>query len=466
MGFSIVSHKVLRLITNLAALICVIAALAVSASTQTVMSESSDRGLAAANGPVIGVKGVESPQAAADPRRESFEIVWRTVKDRHFDPNFGGVNWDQVKQKYLPRLDTLKTDDQFYSMLQEMLNELHESHFAIIPPEAVADESKDADTGGIGIDLRIIDGRAVVSRVDPDSTAAKAGITPGSIIESVGGATVADLTKPFEAVKGTETLKELREVRAVLAHTGGKPGSAVRITWIGAGDQMHDVSVERAKQPGEYSEAIGNFPAQLVEFESKRIAGDIGYIRFNIFVMRPIMEQVRTAIRSMEAARGLIIDLRGNPGGFGGMAPGIAGMLVTEQASLGVMKMRSGFQGMVAFPQPRPFRGPVVILMDGLSASTSEVFAAGLQELGRAVVVGQRSAGAALPSIIQKLPTGALFQYAIADFKTPKGVLIEGRGVTPDIEVKLTRAALLAGTDPQLDAAIEVINKRAGAHTR
>ncbi|HEY6330993.1 MAG TPA: S41 family peptidase, partial [Blastocatellia bacterium] len=83
---------------------------------------------------------------------------------------------------------------------------------------------------------------------------------------------------------------------------------------------------------------------------------------------------------------------------------------------------------------------------------------------GRAVVVGQKSAGAALPSIIQKLPTGALFQYAIADFKTPKGILIEGRGVIPDVPVKLTRAALLAGTDPQLDAAVQVIrgHRKAG----
>ena len=67
---------------------------------------------------------------------------------------------------------------------------------------------------------------------------------------------------------------------------------------------------------------------------------------------------------------------------------------------------------------------------------------------------------AALPSVIQKLPTGALFQYAIADFKTPKGVLIEGRGVIPDVDVKPTRRTLLAGRDAQLDAAVEQILKR------
>jgi len=83
-----------------------------------------------------------------------------------------------------------------------------------------------------------------------------------------------------------------------------------------------------------------------------------------------------------------------------------------------------------------------------------------MQELGRAVVVGERTAGAALPSLFYKLPTGAIFQYAIGDFKTPRGTMIEGRGVAPDVEVKLTRRSLLEGRDAQLDAAIEQIKKQ------
>ena len=144
------------------------------------------------------------------------------------------------------------------------------------------------------------------------------------------------------------------------------------------------------------------------------------------------------------------------------MAPGIAGVLTKEQSSLGTMSFRSGYQHFAIFPQPNPFLGPVVILTDGGSASTSEIFAAGMQELGRAVVVGERTPGAALPSVFQKLPTGALFQYAIADFKTPKGTLIEGRGVIPNLEVKFTRRSLLEGHDAQLDAAIEQIKKQSG----
>jgi carboxyl-terminal processing protease len=99
--------------------------------------------------------------------------------------------------------------------------------------------------------------------------------------------------------------------------------------------------------------------------------------------------------------------------------------------------------------------------VDSGSASTSEIFAGGMQELGRAVVVGERTAGAALPSVIQKLPTGALFQYAIGDFKTPKGTLLEGRGVIPNQVVKLTRAGLLAGRDLSLEAAVSALQRTA-----
>jgi carboxyl-terminal processing protease len=161
----------------------------------------------------------------------------------------------------------------------------------------------------------------------------------------------------------------------------------------------------------------------------------------------------------MTDAPGIIIDLRGNPGGLGGMASGIAGVLEKERTSLGTMHMRSGHVNFAVFPQPNPYLGPVVILTDGGSASTSEIFAGGMQEIGRAVVVGERTVGAALPSYFQKLPTGALFQYAIGDFKTPRGTLIEGRGVAPDVEVKLTRRSLLDGRDAQFDAAIEQIKK-------
>src|SRR5262249_6902600 len=155
-----------------------------------------------------------------------------------------------------------------------------------------------------------------------------------------------------------------------------------------------------------------------MEFEAKRLASGLGYIRFNYFMM-PVMEKVRAALREFRDAPGIIFDLRGNRGGIASLAPGVLGLMETRQTSLGAMNMRSEKINLAVFPQAQPYTGPVAVLIDGGSGSTTEIFTAGLQELRRAVIVGERSAGAVLPSHFIKLPTGALFQYTFGDFRAP-----------------------------------------------
>jgi carboxyl-terminal processing protease len=404
------------------------------------------------------------PVSASDVHQRTFDIVWRTVKEKHFDPSLGGVDWDKVREQYAPRAASAKNDAEFYDVLRQMLSELHQSHFGIIAPEdIVQDNSPEPKGGSIGIDLQLVDGRATITRVEPGSRAAAAGLRPGYIITKVGDTTVEQVIATFAKSKESQAITKLRITRALLGRINGAPETTVGIIYLDASDQPREVTVTRERLKGEMSPRFGNFPPQYTEFEAKRLDGGIGYVRFNVFVIS-LMDRIRAAIRGMSDAPGIIIDLRGNPGGLGGMAPGIAGVLEKEPTSLGTMQMRSGYQRFAVFPQLNPYLGPVVILADGGSASTSEIFAAGMQELGRAVVVGERTVGAALPSVLQKLPTGALFQYAIADFKTPKGTLIEGRGVIPDVEVKLTRGSLLEGRDAQLDAALEQIKKQVRSH--
>jgi carboxyl-terminal processing protease len=113
----------------------------------------------------------------------------------------------------------------------------------------------------------------------------------------------------------------------------------------------------------------------------------------------------------------------------------------------------------VIFPRPEPFRGPVAILVDGDSASTSEIFAGGLKDVKRARVFGTKTAGAALPSVIERLPNGDGFQYAIANYISQGGKPLEGIGVIPDEEIRQTRRQLLDGKDAVLDAAVAWIEK-------
>ncbi|MCI0486998.1 MAG: S41 family peptidase [Blastocatellia bacterium] len=420
---------------------------------------------AAQTGPRAPQVAASAParKGAADLRQETFDIVWRTVKEKHFDPSFGGVDWDGVRKLYEPRLAAIKSDDELYDLLQRMLGELGQSHFQIIPPDAIAEDDPDkSSNGSTGIDLNFINGQAVITRVDAESPAAKAGLRPGFIIQQVDGIVVRRIAGRLAKGKLSPERVRLQIARAVLARINGAADSSARIRYLDERNRLRKVVLTREKFNGEMSPALGNFPPQRVRFESKRLADRIGYIGFNIFVVS-LMDRIRAAIRSMSDAPGIIIDLRGNPGGLGNMSAGIAGLLETKQTSLGRIRMRAGYQNFAVFPQKDPYTGLVVIIIDGGSASTSEVFAAGMQENGRATVVGERSLGAVLVSIFQKLPTGALFQYAFGDYKTPKGVLIEGRGVVPDVEVKPDRRELLKGHDPQIDAAIRQIRRRSSA---
>jgi carboxyl-terminal processing protease len=230
----------------------------------------------------------------------------------------------------------------------------------------------------------------------------------------------------------------------------------VKIEVLNAKNEPQVFDVKRYAAKSEMSEAVGNFPAQPVIFEAKRLDGNIGYIRFNMWII-PQMAKIRRAVKEFSDAKGIVFDLRGNPGGVGGMAPGVAGLLTAEKTSLGSMTSRASEQKFIVYPQPDPFKGKVVVLTDYGSASTSEVFAAGMQEAGLAKIVGERTAGAVLPSVFTVLPTGAIFQYVISDYKSPKSVLIEKRGVAPDTEVKQTRAALLQGRDLPLEEAVRQI---------
>jgi carboxyl-terminal processing protease len=206
---------------------------------------------------------------------------------------------------------------------------------------------------------------------------------------------------------------------------------------------------------------FGNLPPQRVWFESRRM-GNVGVIRFNEFLDLPrVMPEFGQAIEECAKCEGLIIDLRGNAGGIGGMAMGMAGWLTDRQnLQLGKMYMRGAAINFYINPREGAYLGPLAILVDGTSASTAEIFAGGLQDLHRARIFGTRTAGAALPSVVTRLPDGDGFQYAVANYLSESGRPLEGNGVTPDVEVRLTRESLLAGHDAVTDAALQWIRQQ------
>jgi carboxyl-terminal processing protease len=392
-------------------------------------------------------------------RRQAFDKVWNTINEKHYDKTFGGVDWKKMREVYQPRAMAAKTTGEFHAVLRQMLGELKLSHFGILPKSSQVQTA--GTIGGItGIEIKMIDNQAVVYRIEKDSTAEKSGLKIGFAIQKIDGKTVDELLAPLEKVIAERTenekVKLIYRERTLAFYLGGKSETIAKIEVLNAKNEPQSFDVPRYGAKTEMSEAVGNFPAQEVVFEAKRLENNIGYIRFNMWVI-PQLPKIRQAIRDFADTKGIIFDLRGNPGGIGGMAPGVAGLFMSEQSSLGSMTGRETEQKFIVYPQSNPFPGKIMILSDYGTGSTSEIFAAGLQDLGRARVIGETSAGAVLPSVFDTLPTGAIFQFAISDYKSPKKVLIEGRGVVPDTEIKQTRQALLDGRDLALEAAIKQI---------
>jgi carboxyl-terminal processing protease len=219
---------------------------------------------------------------------------------------------------------------------------------------------------------------------------------------------------------------------------------------------------------------LGKLPTMYVRVEKERhttpAGRSAGLIRFNVW-MAAVDAQVQRAVDEYRGADGMILDLRGNPGGLAAMLMGIAGHFVDERKPLGVMQTRDNpplrFTAnprlVSAAGQPVDvFRGPLAILVDGMSGSASECFAGGMQSIGRARIFGQTTMGQALPAQFRELPNGDVLMYAFGDFVTADGTRLEGRGVIPDETVPLRREDLLAGRDRTLEAALAWIDSARG----
>src|ERR1035438_1090776 len=361
---------------------------------------------------------------------ESFEHVWTTVRDKHWDPKLGGLDWQAVHDELLPQLERAATMEQARAVMEDMLSRLKQTHFDIVPATVYQEMEGDKGPGRTGIEVRVVEGRALVVSTEPDSPAAKSGVTPGWEIDRVDGKPLAPGLRKIDRNFRHSTLHDLMLDQAVFTRLAGGEGSHVKVGFRDARGRSTTIDMERARPRGsEFS--FGNLPPLYFWVESRKVRPDVGYIRFNLFFAPETLNKaVENAVKDCAGCRGFIVDLRGNLGGIGGLAPGVAGWFLDQPGlRLGDMFLRSAKLKFVVFPRPSPFRGPLAILMDGCSASTSEIFAGGMQDLKRARVFGMRSAGAALPSMFERLPNGDGFQYAIANYISEGGKQLEGAEV-------------------------------------
>jgi carboxyl-terminal processing protease len=302
----------------------------------------------------------------------------------------------------------------------------------------------------------------MITHVPAGSAAARAGVKPGWILEAVRGCPLAPrLARIPKSMDPRHAALTAFSVGTTML--AGSVGEAVPATFRDGDGKARAVSIVLEREAGTVAK-FGNLPPLLSSLTHERVTQGgktIGIIRFNIWM--PVLgRQFDAAIDSLRDADAILLDIRGNFGGVGGMSMGIAGHFLDSALTIGTMVQRGQSLKFAANPRRsdtkgnavKPYAGPLGLIVDELSISTTEIFAGGLQALGRARVFGTQTSGQALPSVPERLPNGDILYHAIADFLSPTGKPVEGDGVRPDVVTPVTRKALLEGKDPAREAAL------------
>jgi carboxyl-terminal processing protease len=406
--------------------------------------------------------GARAPALDSSLAIATFDSAWRMVGASLDGRGVTGLDWNAIGRELRPRAARAASDSALRAVIADMLARLGESHFAILPPVPAPKTSaanRISTLGSAGLTVRVVDGRMTVWRVDVGGAAARAGVAPGWIIERIDG-----MVLPTLGAADSTGPRRLAAVGGAMSALRGAPGSDVELAARDLQGNVRKLTFARDSVRGP-TFRFGNLPPLPTAVEvARRALADgrcVGVVRFEYW-MPPAMLALDRAIDSLRTCAGIVVDLRGNLGGVAAMVMGVSGHFLSEPKTLGTMRSRSDTMRFVANPRRatdagkpvEPYAGALAIIVDGLSASTSEMFAAALQSLGRARIFGERTPGQALPALATKLPTGDVLMHVVADFVTPDGSRLEGKGVLPDEVVPLTRPDVLAGRDAALEAAL------------
>ena len=330
--------------------------------------------------------------------------------------------YQELVANYDGKLDTQKL---IYGANRGLVEAAGDPHTAYMDP----DETKEFDKslsgqigGGIGAEIGLRNNKPTIIKPLENSPAQKAGIKAGEAIVKVNDEASSDWS-----------------VEKVVSKIRGEVGTSVKLTLLSDG-QTREVSVVRQ-----------NIVSPAVESE---IDGEIGILKVNRFGDDTVSLSRKYASEFVEkGVKKVILDLRNNPGGTVGAAQGLLGIWLDNQIAMTERRGSEIVKTLRTTGTPILGNMKTVVLINGNSASASEITAGALREYGKATLVGQKSYGKGSVQIVLGLPGGSQMKVTEARWYTPKGKNIDKTGIEPDVKVDLSSDDVNNNVDPQMDKA-------------
>ncbi|MEH1839980.1 MAG: carboxyl-terminal processing protease CtpB [Nostoc sp.] len=388
-------------------------------------------------------RGVRAALALQDSPKVIVDQVWQLVNHEYVDGKFNQQDWQATRQSLLSK--DYSSREEAYAAIREALQKLGDPYTRFMDPkqfEALTSQTS-GEVSGIGIRMEVNEKtqRLTVVEAIENSPALKAGIKAGDEILAIDG-------KPTLKMKVDDASKLIR----------GKAGTPIKLKLARTGQNPFELKLTRA------SIEVPTVRYTLRQEGTRRV----GYIRLREFSAHAA-DQMQRAIRDLNTKKvdSYVLDLRGNPGGLLQASIEIARMWYNDGGIVKTVDRVGGTEETKANRTALTNR-PLAVLVDGNSASASEILTGALKDNKRAVVVGGQTFGKALVQSVHELADGSGLAVTIAHYYTPAGTDINHKGIAPDIKLDLTEAQErqlasnpdLIGTksDPQYARAIAILS--------